>query len=49
MTDYKAVAQLVKDGGYATSLTYVENLCSIIEKWNLTQYEVRRRRKARTR
>jgi hypothetical protein len=40
MTDYKAVAQLVKDGGYATSLTYVENLCGIIEKWNLTQYDV---------
>lgn len=39
MTDYKAVAQLIKDGGYATSLTYVENLCSIIEKWNLTQYD----------
>lgn len=40
MIDYKVVAQLVKDGGYATSLTYVENLCSIIEKWNLTQYDV---------
>lgn len=39
MTDYKAVAQLIKDGGYATSLTYVEKLCSIIEKWNLTQYD----------
>lgn len=39
MTDYKTVAQLIKDGGYATSLTYVENLCSIIEKWNLTQYD----------
>lgn len=39
MTDYKAVAQLIKDGGYATSPTYVENLCSIIEKWNLTQYD----------
>ena len=39
MTDYKAVAQLIKDGGYATSLTYVDNLCSIIEKWNLTQYD----------
>ena len=36
MMDYKAVAQLIKDGGYATSLTYVDNLCSIIEKWNLT-------------
>ena len=40
MTDYKAVAQIIKDGGYATSLTYVEKLCSIIEKWNLTQYDV---------
>ena len=39
MTDYKAVAQLIKAGGYATSPTYVENLCSIIEKWNLTQYD----------
>lgn len=39
MTDYKAVAQLIKDGGYATSLTYVEKLCNIIEKWNLTQYD----------
>lgn len=40
MTDYKAVAQLINEGGYATSLTYVEKLCSIIEKWNLTQYDV---------
>jgi len=40
MTDYKSVAQLIKDGGYATSLTYVDKLCSIIEKWNLTQYDV---------
>lgn len=40
MTDYRAVAQLIKDGGYATSLTYVDSLCSIIERWNLTQYDV---------
>ena len=40
MTDYKKVVQLIKDGGYATSLSYVEKLCSIIEKWNLTQYDV---------
>lgn len=32
MTDYKKVAQLIKDGGYATSLTYVDKLCAIIEK-----------------
>ncbi|MCM1231150.1 MAG: glucosaminidase domain-containing protein [Muribaculum sp.] len=37
--DYKRAVQLIKDGGYATSLTYVDNLCSIIEKWNLTQYD----------
>lgn len=36
-TDDKKAAQIIKDGGYATSPTYVENLCSIIEKWNLTQ------------
>ena len=39
MTDYKAVAQRIKDGGYATSLSYVQNLCSIIERWNLTKYD----------
>lgn len=40
-TDYKKAAQIIKDGGYATSLTYVEKLCSIIEKWELTQYDVK--------
>lgn len=38
-TDYKKAAQIIKDGGYATSPTYVENLCSIIERWKLTQYD----------
>ena len=37
-TDYKKAAQIIKDGGYATSHDYVQNLCSIIERWNLTQY-----------
>lgn len=37
--DYKKAAQIIKDGGYATSSTYVEKLCSIIEKYNLTQYD----------
>ena len=41
MTDYKKVAQLIKDGGYATSLTYVEKLCNIIERWNLTRFDVK--------
>ena len=39
MTDCKTVAKLIKEGGYATSLTYVEKLCNIIEKWKLTQYD----------
>ena len=38
-TDYKKAAQIIKDGGYATNSTYVEKLCNIIEKYNLTQYD----------
>lgn len=37
--DYKKAAQIIKDGGYATSLAYVDRLCEIIERWNLTQYD----------
>ncbi|MSS15965.1 glucosaminidase domain-containing protein [Porcincola intestinalis] len=40
-TDYKKAVRIIKDGGYATSLTYVEKLCSIIEKWNLTQCDAK--------
>lgn len=39
-TDYKKAVQIIKDGGYATSLTYVDKLCSIIERWKLIQYDV---------
>jgi flagellum-specific peptidoglycan hydrolase FlgJ len=38
-TDYKKAIQIIKDGGYATSSTYVEKLCAIVEKWKLTQYD----------
>lgn len=38
-TDYKKAIQIIKDGGYATSSTYVSSICSIIEKYNLTQYD----------
>lgn len=38
-TDYRKAAQIIKAGGYATSTTYVEKLCSIIEQWKLTQYD----------
>ena len=40
-TDYKKAVQIIKDGGYATSLMYVEKLISIIERWNLTQYDAK--------
>lgn len=39
-TDYKKAVQLIKDGGYATSPTYVESICNIIERWKLTQYDI---------
>lgn len=37
--DYKKAAQIIKDGGYATSTTYVPKLCEIIERYKLTQYD----------
>ena len=40
-TDYKKAVQIIKAGGYATSLTYVEKLCNIIERWGLTKYDVK--------
>lgn len=39
-TDYKKAVQIIKDGGYATSLDYMQNLCRVIEQWNLTQFDV---------
>ena len=38
--DYRKAVQIIKDGGYATSSTYVEKLCSIIERYELTKYDV---------
>lgn len=39
-TDYKKAIQIIKDGGYATDVSYVSKICNIIERWNLTQYDV---------
>lgn len=39
-TNYRRAAEIIKGGGYATSLTYVEKLCNVIEKWGLTQYDI---------
>lgn len=40
-TDYRKAVKIIKARGYATSTTYVEKLCSIIEKWNLMKYDVK--------
>ena len=40
-TDYKKAFQLIKDGGYATSPTYVQNLCNVVETNNLTKFDVK--------
>jgi len=39
-TDPKKAAQIIKDGKYATDVNYVSKICNLIEKWNLTQYDV---------
>ena len=38
-TDYRKAAQIIKNGGYATSIDYVDKLCSVIERWSLTVYD----------
>lgn len=38
--DYKKAITIIKEGGYATSPTYIEKICSIIEKWGLTKYDL---------
>lgn len=40
-TDYRKAVQIIKNGGYATSSTYVDKLCSIIERWNLTRFDAK--------
>lgn len=37
--NYRKAAELIKAGGYATDISYVDKLCSLIERWNLTQYD----------
>lgn len=37
--DYRRAAELIKAGGYATDIAYVDKLCSLIERWDLTQYD----------
>ena len=37
--DYRTAFQILKDGEYATSHNYVDNLCKVVEKWNLTRFD----------
>ena len=38
-TNYREYAQMLKADGYATSSTYVNTLCSTVEKYNLAQWD----------
>lgn len=38
--DYKKALQIIKDGGYATDVDYVKKTCNIVEKWDLTRFNV---------
>jgi flagellum-specific peptidoglycan hydrolase FlgJ len=38
--DYKHAFEIIYNGGYATSLTYVKELCMVVEMWNLTKYDI---------
>ncbi len=37
--DYRKAVQIIKDGGYATDPDYVNKVCDIIERCNLTVYD----------
>lgn len=39
--DYREAARIIKGGGYATDVSYVEKLCGIVERWKLTEYDVK--------
>lgn len=39
VTDPRKYLENIKADGYATSLKYVDNLMSVIEKWDLTKYD----------
>lgn len=46
--NYKKAAQIIKSGGYATDTKYVQQLCKLIEQYNLTQYDVKDAKKTDT-
>lgn len=37
--DYREAVQIIKDGGYATDSSYVDKVCSLIERYDLTRFD----------
>ncbi len=37
--NYRQAITIIKNGGYATDTKYIEKVCNIIERWNLTKYD----------
>lgn len=37
--DYREAVQIIKDGGYATDSSYVDKICAIIERHDLTRFD----------
>lgn len=37
--DYRRAFEIIKAGDYATSKDYVNNLCNVVERWNLTRFD----------
>ncbi len=37
--DYRKAVQIIKDGGYATDSSYVDKVCGIIERYDLTRFD----------
>lgn len=37
--DYRRAFEIIKAGNYASSLDYVDKLCAVVERWNLTRFD----------
>lgn len=37
--NYRKAIQIIKNGGYATDSKYVDKICNLIERWNLTRFD----------
>lgn len=45
--DYRQAATIIKNGGYATDVKYVDKLCQVIKKWGLDEYDREERKNMR--